>query len=457
MQTIKLFVVALMIALISACDKSDFLNTKPSNSQIVPQTLSDLKQLLNNDNILNGGSTGAVPGLTIMASDEYYLESFFFPRLTPSRIAQYIWADDVFLDGTSPAWNTAYGIVYYSNVILDGIAKISVNSENAQQINAVKGGALFHRAFMYYSLAQIFVPYYSVSSIDSDLGLPLKLRADINEPIRRSTVQQTYDRILSDLLEAGDLLPNITPFKTQPSKAAAYGLLARVYQTLQDYDNALLYANLALEINNQLMDFNTLPLNTAGTFMIKRFNEEVIFHTRMGIDAPYTWASPDSILRDSYLPNDLRSTVFFWKNTLNTYYFIGSYNGDYGPFGGIATDELYLIKAECLARKGDFPAAMTSLNALLEKRFKAGTFVSLSPSSVTEALAIIFQERRRELVYRGTRWTDLRRLNAEGANIMLTRNFQGQIYTLSPNSSKWTYPIPPDVISFNPEMQQNPR
>ncbi len=100
---------------------------------------------------------------------------------------------------------------------------------------------------------------------------------------------------------------------------------------------------------------------------------------------------------------------------------------------------------------------MNDLNALLQKRFKTGFFVPLIAANSTEALNKILDERRKELIFRGTRWTDLRRLNKGGANITITRTLNGQTYTLAPNSLKYTYLIPTEVIGFNPNMAQNLR
>ncbi|MFP9100715.1 RagB/SusD family nutrient uptake outer membrane protein [Flavobacterium sp. RHBU_24] len=94
----------------------------------------------------------------------------------------------------------------------------------------------------------------------------------------------------------------------------------------------------------------------------------------------------------------------------NGHSYWGSYDGSPLPFSGIATDEIYLIKSECLARAGKFTEAMQVLNTLLEKRWIAGTFFPLSATG-TAALDIILSERRKELVLRGLRWSDLRRLN----------------------------------------------
>jgi hypothetical protein len=65
-------------------------------------------------------------------------------------------------------------------------------------------------------------------------------------------------------------------------------------------------------------------------------------------------------------------------------------------------------------------------------------------------------ERRRELLFRGLRFTDLLRLNKEGYQIALLRNLNGQQYALPPNSPLYVLPIPPDEIALTGE-EQNPR
>ena len=134
-----------------------------------------------------------------------------------------------------------------------------------------------------------------------------------------------------------------------------------------------------------------------------------------------------------------------------------SYAGSVFPFTGLATDELFLTRAECYARDSNSSAALADLNTLLRHRFASGTFIPVSAPSPAAALDSILLERRKELPFRGLRWTDLRRLNLDGANITIHRSLNGTPYTLSPNSNLYTLPIPPDVLNDNPGMIQNTR
>jgi starch-binding outer membrane protein, SusD/RagB family len=164
----------------------------------------------------------------------------------------------------------------------------------------------------------------------------------------------------------------------------------------------------------------------------------------------------DSTLYSSYATNDLRRTMFF-KATGSAFYFVGSYNGNTSPFGGIATDEIFLIRAESKARSGNKDAAMADLNTLLQKRFRTGFFTPLTASDANDALVKVLKERRKELVLRGTRWADLRRLNKEPQfATTISRIVNAQTYTLPPNDLKYTFVLPLKVIQIT-GMPQTPR
>ncbi len=99
---------------------------------------------------------------------------------------------------------------------------------------------------------------------------------------------------------------------------------------------------------------------------------------------------------------------------------------------------------------------MNDLNTLLQNRWRTGTFVPFTASNADDALMQILTERRKELVLRGIRWQDLRRLNKEDRfKITITRTIAGNTYSIEPNSYKYTFPIPDDVIQLS-GMKQNP-
>lgn len=434
-----------------ACS-DDFLDSKPDKKLVVPSTLDDLQSMLDYFEVHNAN----MPGMGELSSDDYYMLFDRWNSLSsPYMKNGYIWSKEIWEGSVSIDWNNRYQQVFYVNYVLEGLEKIDRTADPARW-NKLKGSALFFRAHAFYQLAQLFCAPYNKAASNEGYGLPLRLTSDLNVHVGRATVQETYDRILADLLEALELLPESDPYKTRPVKAAAGALLSRVYLTMQDYNKTLEYANLALNAGYTLVNFNSL--NTGASYPMKQYNSEVIFHSRMTRYS--TLASSrlimDSTLFRSYATDDLRKAAWFTTASGN-YTFKGSYDGSLQIFNGLAIDECYLTKAECLARQGLVEEAVNALNDLLVTRYKTGSYVPVSAAGQQEALAVILQERRKELLFRGIRWADLRRLNLEPSTATtLYRNLDGTTYSLEPTSPNYTLPIADDVIQLS-GIEQNVR
>jgi hypothetical protein len=448
---------AICILFLSSCKKQDdFLNTKPDQALIIASTLSDFQLLINNESIFNSSSD---PGLgTVCGDDNYYVLNTDWASASAPERNGYIWSQNFYeVDPFSDDWNKPYKQVYYSNIILDGLPDLHISSGQEAQYNQIKGSALFFRSYAFYNLVQTFAMPYDSTTSNSDPGICLRLTADFNIKSTRATVQQSYNQILQDLQTSLDLLPATSTYKTQPSKWAANALLARIYLALRDYSKAYYYANACLSQNNILTDYNSLTLSTFN--LSNTFLAEDIFHASMvNYDITYRdEAIIDSNLYNSYDQNDLRKKFFFYKSN-NKPYFRGTYDFKSNRFSGLATDEIFLIRAECNARTGNITAAMTDLNTLLVKRWNnLVLFAPLTSTDSDDALRKILIERRKELICRGIRWTDLRRLNKEGAfKKTITRIINGVTYTLPPNDIKYAVPIPNTEIQLS-GIPQNPR
>lgn len=164
-------------------------------------------------------------------------------------------------------------------MVLDVLPQISVGQDNKDLWNSVKGMALFQRAFSLFQLSQLYCRPYSVSAT-SDLGLPLPLTPFTQSNYVRSTVEQTYQQIIEDLMVCTERLPKSVVIQSRPNKAAAFALLARVHLSKRDYDSAGKYANLCLQEKNDLLDYNTL--DALATVPISPFNAEEIYYNNAG-------------------------------------------------------------------------------------------------------------------------------------------------------------------------------
>jgi hypothetical protein len=455
----KISLLCLSLLLLGSCKKG-FLAAKPDQTLLIPSTLSDFQALLDNNTLFN-----TTPALGEIASDDIYTTTAGY-QSTTLAIARnsYLWADDIFAGASSGDWRIPFQQVFYANIVLDGLQNLPIADPAAY--NNVKGEALFCRAYAYFSLAQVFAAPYVPAQSASLPGLPLHLTADVNLRPGRGTLQQTYDQVTADLLQAAALLPAGQSVLTRPGRTAALALLSKVYLTLQDYPRSKAYADSTLAARSTLLDYNTLSASSTRPLppLLQGGNPEVLYLSSL---VAYTFLRSttacliDTNLFASYAAADLRKTIFFTNKGKGVSYFKGSYGGtgllSNNLFSGLALDEVYLDRAECSARLNDVTGAMADLNALLVKRYQQGTYVSRTAVSGADALQQVLTERRKELVFRGQRWADLRRLNQEPAfAVTLTRVIAGTTTTLAPGALKYTFPIPPDEISAG-GISQNPR
>jgi hypothetical protein len=449
---IHLFLIGLTACTLTACKK--YLDAKPNLALTTPTSTEDLQALLDNNIIMNRQCDDAAE----VVCDNYYLNDAGYNAMPFDAYRSfYLWKSDMFkgILPTITPWAYGYNIAYYANVVLDNIDNVDKSSGEVAWNNC-KGSALFFRAKSFWEVAQVFAKAYDNTTATTDLGIALRLTSDFNIKSTRATMQQTYDRIITDLTTAIPLLPKFPTSTFRPGKAACYGMLARVYLSMRDYQKAGLYADSCLQINSTLLNYSTVGAGTFPFASLKLTNPEIIFYsiTLTRTDVNTLYAKIDSALFKQYDINDYRRSKYFKINTDGSAIFIGSYYGGGNKFNGLAVDEMYLTRAECFARNGNANSAMNDLNALLQNRYKTGTFVPLTATDPTDALNKILTERRKELVMRTLRYTDLKRLNKEGANITVVRFIKGQTYTLQPNDPRYALPIPDDVIQAS-GMPQN--
>jgi starch-binding outer membrane protein, SusD/RagB family len=446
---IVLFSFIVCVTISSSCKK--YLDAKPDQSLQIPSTVDVLQAVFNQSlwiNSANGVSFGE------SSADNYYLEESSYNTLDQQNRDTYTWTNQHYSNFPND-WSYLYNIVNVANVVLDNINNVKITPQNRADWNDAKGTALFFRPYAFLQGAFIFCNVYDDTTAEQDYGMALRLTSDFNVPSTRSTLKETYARIIEDSKDAIALLPDLPVNVLRPSKSSACALLARTYLSMRMYDSCLKYAGMSLQIKNSLLDYNTISIYNYYSF--ERFNNEVLFDNVIGQPNYYSsnpyFARIDSTLYNDYDDNDLRKALFFNPETTG-FSFRGSY-GQYSIFIGIAVDEVYLMRAECNARLGNKDAALNDLNTLMETRWVTGTFVPFTAASSEEALTLILKERRKELIFRNLRWMDIKRLNKEGANIILKRVINGQIYTLAPNDNRYALPLPADIIKMT-GMPQNP-
>lgn len=458
-MNVKIVFYAACIFLVIGCSDS-FLDEKPASSIINPKSLEECRSLLENDQQLNN----KMPAFVQLASDEYYYDEITWQStvFVQERNA-YIWKDDIY-DGnpSMTEWNNSFYSIYITNVVLGVLENIEITALNEKEYEDIKGTALFFRAMWNFALAETFCMPYSKESAASELGIPLRKSPNVNTLEKRASLKETYEAIIEDLEQALFLLQSKQPTiaKNRPSIATANALLARVFLVMADFDKAYKHASNSFSAYSSLLDYNTLNLSEDVVF--GQGNPEILL---MAIEDGYSSTAPgrsspntfvDSTLIELYDLKDLRLQAYFTFNSdkkANRKNLYSAGISSFYCFRGIATDEVLLILAECLARKNELKEVKTLLDKLYQNRFASEDVPVLTFKNVEDALHQVLDERRKELLFRGTRWSDVRRLNVEGRNISMKRSLGKNSYILEPNSLKYAFLIPNNELELSGLVQ----
>jgi starch-binding outer membrane protein, SusD/RagB family len=448
---------ALFILLHASCSKG--LTEKKISSQYeLADNLNAFAGILNNDDLM-----GESPVIGEQSCDDHYLTDNFYNKLLSTDQNLYLWKKDIFGGKTGiPDWDLPYKQVFACNLVLDGLKKIKPGTLYQEQWNETKGSALFIRSYAFFNLLQVFARAYDSSYANQkNMGIAMPLTASTELVPARATINESYRQIISDLEEALPLVSKtiLPSTRNTPNKPAVFALLARVYLSMRNYSLALVNADSSLHFRKQLINYYTLNLTTK--YPIAATNEETLYQswlisTNNVIQGKIMSGTIiDSLLYSYYDTNDLRSKVYFTKGP-NGPIFNNSYSGKSFAFSGLASDENYLIRAECNARLGNLDSAMADINWLLLHRYKSGTAPEYHITSQKEAIELILRERRKELIFRGLRWPDIKRLNKEEAGIKIVpvRFLNGKYYPpLLPLSKNYVLPLPDDALRENIIMQ----
>ncbi|WP_425389604.1 RagB/SusD family nutrient uptake outer membrane protein [Ekhidna sp.] len=342
-------------------------------------------------------------------------------------------------------WLEAYQTINIANNILSAL---DVFTDQAQA-DVVEGESKFIRALIYFELVKFYGLPYEAGGGNSQLGVPLVLTPTrgISEEnnVGRSTVEEVYAQILSDLNDAvTNLPPSNGIFATSGS---AQALRARVHLQMGNYASALADANAVINSGEYQLEMGSF----ADAFNNDANSTEDIFAMQVssqdGVNAMTTyWATPqfggrdgDIIIEPAHLAlypaGDDRGAFFY--NDGGT--FTSKYTNQFANVPVIRLAEMYLIRAECNVRLSS-ATGDTPLNDINRLRTRAN-----APLLAAVTVNDVLLERRLELAFEGHRLHDIKRL-------------QQNVGTLTYDAPELVFPIPQREIDANPALanQQNP-
>lgn len=420
--------------LITGCEKK-FLEVDQPGVVTVSAT-QDYDQLLNADAI--NGYFGW-PAMLLSDNLEYPVE-----RIATGNTAKlYTWQDQPYFNEDPQMWSMPYESVYYANLVVNEVMSSRGGSQLEKEKLRAEG--LLARAYAHFCIIQMYAKPYDAATASTDHGIPYVVSADMYERTpARSTVKACYEKMIKDVNDALPFLSNVHPIPYRGSKAAAYAFLSRIYLHMRDYEKTIENANAALELKSDILDISSatarLPaiLNNPESFYL-RSNYEMHHpgRSRLTANAAALFGTTDNRER-------LMATKTTGLRMTQTNF-------------GITVPEVMLSKAEALVRKStpDLSTALNIINLINAKRDRM--HIDLNSTDVEQVLTWVLNERRREMIASITRWYDSRRLAKEGRTATVTRYLGAEVFTLEPNSKRYTLQIPQAVLNFNPDMPLNER
>ena len=458
-----LLLVFVLLTTLASCKKS-FLEILPKGRIIATKT-SDYDLLLNQLDLINIPSNSQV-----LLGDEI---SFIEPGWTGATFKEkqlFKWEPDLY-NADEDASETLIPTrnLYIYNKVINEVMDATEGTELTKK--SIQAEAYAGRAWTNFLLIQYFGKPYQASTAATDPGFPLINQADINaKNFTRASVQQIYDLIVSDLTNA---IPNITsvgvPFRSRMSKAAAQGILAKVYIFMGKYEEALPLLNASIDnlsksaVNTSLVNYTTA---FQGSPTIVNDIENVY---AKNMSYPYAsagnrllWLTPeaaalfkasDQRLIRLYLSTTFPNGLKLYKRTVT-----GTYNI------GLRVPDLYLLRAEVKARLEDLAGAKADVELLRQNRMPAADVPVPAAIAANKPalLKFIIEERIREFAVTGYRWFDMRRLSVDP--LFGTNTFQHLVYnatgvvseTFNFKPERFVLRFSPKIMSENPTLQNNP-
>lgn len=495
---------ALSALALSACN--DYLDEPPTKSKNTPiQTAEQLSALMNNYHF---NKVIEYNRAAILSSDAYAINTQYYDQglsliSTASEPYQYACREmrhTANVNEKVSLWNQDYERIYTANLVLASVADVEGTPEEKE---TVAQRARLIRAYNYLDLVQYYCMPYGEST-KAALGLPLKQTTHYDEDFERATLQDTYDFIERDILEAVKLKEPLMKGTVRQdwteTGALANALAARFYLLVGQYDKAQQYAEAALAFGDDLMDYNagdelymdvkttinwetleTVEERTSSFLAASTSNDNVArldraYYLRKNyyVGETYYWGVPSETLLNAYDKTYDQRYIHFYEPKGQKKYYFGMYatlftvdvpgyftfDSQYSNAPNVA--EMHLIRAEAQARQGQVQNAMNTLNAFRAKRISdkaPAEVINLQATSEQGAVKCVLDERLREFPF-SLRWYDIRRVNFNSDpndDITLTREFYAmneysvlkdkKTYTLAPGSANYAVAIPNAEIS----------
>jgi hypothetical protein len=335
-------------------------------------------------------------------------------------------------------WANAYYSINMANTIIEAIPEVNPSPTVADRI---LGECLFIRAMVNFDLVRY------IGNINNNLGVPLLTApTGITGKPSRATIEAVYQQIITDLLQAAQLLPETN--NNRATSWSAKGLLSRVYFYHGDMDECITISTEIIDSHNfSLVDSvedNWVASSTMTSEMLFALMSTTTNATAGTLNGYFRLASngkfspSTSVLKVFTFTGgnaDQRYRKFFLSQ--GGKYFCTMFDDRYMNVPLVRLAEIYLNRAEARFGKGDTQGALLDLNMV---RKRAGI-----PDTTNINATLIYYERFKELCFQGDNFFNQKRLKKEKISDK----------ELPYNSVRLMYLIPQREMDVNPNLVQN--
>ncbi|MBC7934230.1 MAG: RagB/SusD family nutrient uptake outer membrane protein [Rhizobacter sp.] len=436
--TVHVMILALFF---SSCKKylEEFPNDALSSERAIVDAGSARAAIIGAYDRVQGYQSANYPTLGTITADNVIFNGTLSQYLQLDQNA--IPADNV---TTVAAYQGIYRAINSANSIIAALPAISDPLLSTEEKDKILGEAYFIRALGYFDLARGW----------GGVQLQLQPTIDINaaKGITRSTLQQTYDQVLSDIIEAENLLPDDATTRNRAQKSSASALRARLHLYRKEWALAETYASQVIANTKYVLipvykNFFTTPFNTTESVFELSYsvNDRNTFWNLWYLSSgggQYTLKPSVAIinkLNDPATGGTRKTLIAGTGNNIYGVLYNSSATGA-DPSYVIRIAELYLIRAEARAQQDKLPGALADLN---EIRRRAGV-PAATASAKPEILLAIENENAVEFAFEAHRWFDLVRTERAGAVLGIT------------DQRFWLFPIPLADVLSDPDVDQNP-
>ncbi|WP_171973230.1 RagB/SusD family nutrient uptake outer membrane protein [Saccharicrinis aurantiacus] len=469
---------------LSLCSCEDFFKQKPHDKTEVEDILKSERDAVNLVNGMymsfkSGNSYGTYLTSMLDATTDVAFAAVGFSNTWGDA---YAWRLNPGSAEPAGIWGNVYGTVFNCNTLINGIHAIEMDEDKS---NGLLAQAHLGRALVYHNLVRVFAKAYNAETAQSDLGIPYITEypeLELLEP-ERNTVEEVYQLMIEDIKASLQYFEDATFFDTNNygfNEAFANGLAARIYLDMQNYEMAIEYAEKVMSAGFSLAttdEFRDIWLNDRGNEIIWKVQYSV---TDFGAAPGYNffnrnnvWSDPNpdyipanwwvdlyetgyDVRGSSYITNS--KTLYGWTGDLiykyptNPDYVMAATQGTNMP-KVMRLAEMYLILAEAEAKLDDKDAAIGYLETLLKARTGDNEY-EIDPN--VEIHSFIAQERKKELMFEGFYWFDLKRRGEGFERVPQAHTLVANDLKIEADDYRWQWPIPRAELNGNPNIEQNP-